>query len=1406
MNGLSGFYVKAQDRTLPGHHNLPAANGIIIKIKNNPIVNLRTTNMTNRAEKLAQLSRTGKFRSIKPFETNLSPAARKTENSILDGIYKLSLKNPGERSHIISWLKSQSWIEYAEPDYNYYPLYVPDDPAAAVTGQQNYLSKIRAYDAWDVEKGDSNVVIGISDTGVDLSHEDLGGNLFHNYNDPVNGVDDDGNGYVDDYTGWDFADSDNDVSADKDAHGTEVTGVASATVDNSLGMAGIGFHSKYLPLKIFRSSDDSFNNGYESLIYAADEGCSVVVLSWGEPGGYSQFGQDVINSLVEERNVVVVAAAGNTPENTYYYPASFHNVLSVGAVDNDDQKTSWATYNDQIDIVAQGAGVYTTTNGSKYILADGSSFAAPQVAAAAALLRAEKPSWNARQIMEQLRVSSDDIYSVGGNSQYDELLGKGRLDIYNALTDTLKPSVRMDDFSYNNGIGSYIFSDDTVDISGNFTDYLARVTNIKITLSSETPLAEVIDSVFDAGNLTTLQTVQNDIPFRVIMSSSLPADSLLKFRLGITGDGYNDYQYFNLRSTPPYFGFSNGTMDLTIADNGNLGYYQDSLISGSGLILKDSTLLDRIGMLITADGREVSDNITSDFKYNIRSKDFTTGSHIRYYRNSIADRDARSSFHEIEELDSPLNVTIDQKVLGWTETGEDSLLIIEYRITNPTADTLFHLKTGLFTDWDLGDKSRDKTDWGPADSTGYTSGSSGNVFAGVTLLTKQKPGFYGIDLGNYNGNAPDFTGSFNDSVKAAMLSGEHVKLSAGNSGNGNDVAQLNWAESDTLLPFTSTKVAFAILAAVNSSSLTRIRQTAKTLYNQYLTNPPVDKTVLICSSDSVQLNAGVGQQFEIYSDPFGNNLISTDSVIFIKNIENDSTIYYDVMNDGIKGEIRRLLIKIDLPKADFKLSSDSLILYDSKPAQLTLTNNSVNAKSYQWDFGNGYAADLPTPVAYYSQAGIYTLSLIAYSNTGCPDSSDQILNVFNASPKPDLKDSVICPGDSLTLNPDNVKDFSIYSDSTLNNLIFQGDSYSTGSLSHDTVFYLTGNDSLFVSKPQKITISVSAVSATFSWVPDTSLFTSKYILDLTAASAGMVHYYWKINNVGYSYQKDTVYNYQGLTKFKVSLLTVNNNDCADSSSAEIVPQTSPDVKAVKLYSCKGDNIMYNPSDAGIIAVFRDSTGLDLIEKGQDVSIPELKSDSTFYIASIDSLIVGKIVPVNLMISSPVAAFIINPDTLNITEEDSVMFTDVSLGETSRQWDFELNGQDTLPDPVEYYYDPGNYEVNLKVTDSLGCSADTTGYLAVVSVNALTPVEKSGITIYPNPARKAVILEGNSISYIRDIRLYTLSGRLIEEKLLDTNDFIKNQKIKINFPTVNPGYYILNLISKKGIISDKIIIY
>ena len=441
-------------------------------------------------------------------------------------------------------LSQMEGVEYAEPYWIPELFETPDDP---LIDRQYHLNIIKAFEAQGITQGDTNIVIGIIDTGFDVYHEDLAGSIKYNYADPINGIDDDGDGYTDNFRGWDMANNDNNPSNPSSIHGTFVAGVACAVTGNGTGIAGVGGKTKFLPIKIADDESGTLTTGYEGIVYAADHGCRIINCSWGSPAK-SQLCDDVIK-YAQSRGCLIVAAAGNTGTDVKYYPAACDGVISVCATNSADSKWNNSTYNHRIDIAAPGEGIYSTANSNKYQSSSGTSFAAPIVSAAAALVWAAKPKMNAVQIGELLRVTADIIDTIPANAKYAGKMGSGRINILRALTENSSPSIRITDYKFT-GDGDEFEAGSKVNVGLTLYNYLENVQNVRVTMESPDGSATITNGTWETELIAHMRSAE--CSFSAVLADALPRNATIPLRFTFSANGYTSSQTIELQANPAF--------------------------------------------------------------------------------------------------------------------------------------------------------------------------------------------------------------------------------------------------------------------------------------------------------------------------------------------------------------------------------------------------------------------------------------------------------------------------------------------------------------------------------------------------------------------------------------------------------------------------------------------------------------------------------------------------------------------------------------------------------------------------------------------------------------------------------------------------------------------------------------
>lgn len=749
--------------------------------------------------------------------------------------------NVGLEAAINRFLKT-GLFQYAEPHYLPKENFTPNDPQA---GNQYHLGKIKALQAWDVSQGDTNVVIGITDTGTDPTHPDLQPQVKKNFADPVNGVDDDNDGYIDNFVGWDLGEDDNNPATPGGAgHGIHVTGLAAAATNNSTGIAGVGFKCKFLPIKIADGSG-ALTVAYEGITYAADHGCKVINCSWGSAFGGGA-GQDVIDYATINKDALVVCAAGNDASEDAFFPASFNYVLNVASTNNIDRKSSFSNFGYNIDVCAPGDNVLSTWESGTYLNSSGTSMASPVTAGAAAVIRSQFPAYNALQTGEKLRVTADFIDNTSGNQFWANKLGTGRINLFRALTENNSPSVVMTSNTMTDGNDNAFVVGDTVSIRGIYTNYLAPTTNLNVTLSTTSVFVSIIQPAATLGAVATMGTANNNNePFKLIVQPNCPLNQTVTLKFTFTDGAYTATQYLPIVFNVDYINIAINDVATTITSKGRIGYNNDGQANGLGFTYQGSeTLLYEGGLMIGTSTSAVSD-IVRGVTGGTSDVDFQSEQNVlRVVPAQTSEFDVFGIFND--NAGSPAQgLKIVHHAYAWTTQNDRKYVMVKYRIINTSGQPLNNLYAGIFTDWDIMDYNQNRSGYDASTRMGYSfSTENAGLYAGVKLLSPGVANVYSVDNVDGGNGGLNLVDGFDTAEKYTSLS--TPRDGAGLAGTGNDVIDVVSSGPFSIAPNDTAIIAFALIAGEDLDDLKASAAAAQIKYDNAptaineLANKPYD--------------------------------------------------------------------------------------------------------------------------------------------------------------------------------------------------------------------------------------------------------------------------------------------------------------------------------------------------------------------------------------------------------------------------------------------------------------------------------------------------------------------------------------------------------------------------------------
>ncbi len=603
-------------------------------------------------------------------------------------------------------LETLEGVEYAEPVSPVYPAYLPDDPMV-IDGSQWHHDVIGTPDVWEIARGDSSVVVAITDTGFELTHEDIKGQIWYNPGEggelASNGMDDDGNGLVDDWRGYDFGGvdgggEDNDPTSQNDLHGNHVAGIAGATGENGLGGAGVAYGVKLMLVKLGGDGNrPKLPGAFDGLLYAASMGADVINCSWGTTT-YSRSEQEFVRYVRQDLGILIVAAAGNAGTESAYYPASYKHVLSVASTRQNDSKASTSNYHHTVDLSAPGDGILSTVLQNRYATESGTSMATPMVSATAALLLSTDPDLSADELEYAIRANSLDVSFR--NPQYLGKLGNGRLDVSSTLADfgDTKAAAIVDAKMLDDSGDGYVDAGEGARLVVEVKNILSPLENATLTVEPENEaLVTVIDGVIDLGPMTSGEVLSSPDDKFVL---EFPEDSQPNTRIGIwvtlESDDFVDRRFFEFDIYLTWGTTSLNDIAASFNGIGNIAFNGLDRDQGDGFYYKgNGSLIYHGGLLLGRSEATLADVVRRGSSSLGTNEGFRLAEPYRTVRTDQSLEVGSAAF--VVRADT--NVLINMKTY---EREEDpSTLLVTYEIVNGTDRDLDGMYCGLFLDWDI---------------------------------------------------------------------------------------------------------------------------------------------------------------------------------------------------------------------------------------------------------------------------------------------------------------------------------------------------------------------------------------------------------------------------------------------------------------------------------------------------------------------------------------------------------------------------------------------------------------------------------------------------------------------------------------------------------------------------------
>ena len=753
-------------------------------------------------------------------------------------IVKVKFQEPYDALVLSKKLQKSGLIEFAEPKYINEIVETPNDPMIST---QYHLDLIQAYDAWD-ELNDSEILISIVDTGVQIDHEDLSDNIYinpgedgtdENGNDKrTNGIDDDDNGYVDDFQGWDFSSDqfgeDNDPSPGN-RHGTHVAGISAAVTNNGIGVAGVNPNAKILAVKCGPDLPfiNSIDSGYEGILYSGVIGAEIINCSWGGQGR-SEIGHETVKA-VTELGALVVCATGNDASELIIYPAWFPECLSVSSTTPADRRSSFSNYHKDVDVSAPGSSINATVPGDDYASLNGTSMASPVVAGVAAMVKANNPNYTPQQLIAHIKATTDNIEANLGSQKGK--MGKGRVNAYKALTDPNPKNIEIMDVNFTDVDGDNAFlPGDEIICSFTVKNMLNDITSLALTADKTSITGPDLSNIVEMiGDLASLEEKRVSINF--VLPDNINFDYSIEFELLFAdADDYSTSEILSFIVNQSYRDIRTDLLLSSINSRGHIGFndFPDNL-EGSGFQYKNTGNVLFEGAYMATTNGKISDVA--------RTETGQQSSHFNFEklvsRSLVKDQEILTSTFADDGRLGRVGVEVDQSIIKSTNPDLQGALFVKNKAKNNSSDVFEEFYSGYYFDWDIGPSGQNNECWFDEENDlGIIRRTDNEAFPfiGAGIITGEGFKVFALDNDGESSSNPGVYDGFTDQEKMDILSGKVLRTQSNNT----DASMIISTGPYNIEVNDSAEVVYVLLAAETEAELISTYEKAKQFY---LTNP-----------------------------------------------------------------------------------------------------------------------------------------------------------------------------------------------------------------------------------------------------------------------------------------------------------------------------------------------------------------------------------------------------------------------------------------------------------------------------------------------------------------------------------------------------------------------------------------